>query len=498
MKEKLIQRQQELVNNAKAAGRELTVEEQAEFDEITAKINALAKSAETTPATVPVNEKNVDINAVREAERNRIREIEDMCGHFGIEARQYVENGASVEDARKAVMEKLMENGAPIGQKGTVDVVRDAADKFRNAVSDALLLKSGLTVEHPAEGAKDLLHMSLRDIFVETSGEAGLSRKSPDELFSMAQRQYFNPTAAFPAILDQTINKAYAEGHRKVAVTFDRFTKKGTLSDFKVANGKYLAGPVGEFLEVPEGGELKHDIFADDKLPTRQLKTYGRQFTMSRQAFINDDIDVVTKLPSRYAASARKTINKQVFQILYNNPTIYDGVALFNSAHRNVLTTGTGVTQAAFQAMLMALQTQKDQFGEAIIVDPKAVVAPVGMGFDFEALLRSETINTAGNTQAKNPLYRYRDMEIIEDPTLNVLCGDFGNTMPWFLFANPDDAALLEVDYLNGQEIPTIRRMEAPGQLGFIWDIYLDWGISVMDFRGAIKNPGTVVPDPLS
>ena len=88
MKEKLIQRQQELVNNAKAAGRELTVEEQAEFDEITAKINALAKSAETTPATVPVNEKNVDINAVREAERNRIREIEDMCGHFGIEARQ--------------------------------------------------------------------------------------------------------------------------------------------------------------------------------------------------------------------------------------------------------------------------------------------------------------------------------------------------------------------------------------------------------------------------
>lgn len=56
---------------------------------------------------------------------------------------------------------------------------------------------------------------------------------------------------------------------------------------------------------------------------------------------------------------------------------------------------------------------------------------------------------------------------------------------------------LIEVDYLNGQEIPTIRRMETPGQLGFVWDIYLDWGINVMDYRGAIKNPGTNIADPL-
>ena len=31
--------------------------------------------------------------------------------------------------------------------------------------------------------------------------------------------------------------------------------------------------------------------------------------------------------------------------------------------------------------------------------------------------------------------------------------------------------------------------METAGQLGFEWDIYLDWGISVMDWRGAINNP---------
>ena len=35
--------------------------------------------------------------------------------------------------------------------------------------------------------------------------------------------------------------------------------------------------------------------------------------------------------------------------------------------------------------------------------------------------------------------------------------------------------------------------MEAPGQLGFVWDIFLDWGISVMDYRGMVKNPGVKV-----
>ena len=65
--------------------------------------------------------------------------------------------------------------------------------------------------------------------------------------------------------------------------------------------------------------------------------------------------------------------------------------------------------------------------------------------------------------------------------------------MPWFLFGDKDDVDGIEVDYLNGHEIPNIRRMEAAGQLGFVWDIYLDWGIAVMDYRGIVKNPGKTV-----
>ena len=146
------------------------------------------------------------------------------------------------------------------------------------------------------------------------------------------------------------------------------------------------------------------------------------------------------------------------------------------------------------QTMIMALANQKDQFGGSIIINPATIVVPSGMKFDMYTLIYSPTINTSDNTQAVNPLYQYRDsIEVVEDPTINALCGGLGNVMPWFLIGDPGDADFIEVDYLNGQEIPNIRRMEAPGQLGFIWDIYLDWGISVMDYRGAVKNPGIKV-----
>jgi hypothetical protein len=413
---------------------------------------------------------------------------------------QYVRNGATLDTVREAVIEQQRQAAAPLPARG-VSIV-DEGDKFRAAAADALVMKSGMDVKNPAEGARELIGMSLRDIAIESlemEGQAGLNRKSSEDIYDLVARQFYNPTAAFPAILDNAINKAYVEGHRSVAVTFDRWTKKGSLKDFKTNDNNYLAGPAGEFLEVPEGGEIKHDVFKDDKRPTRKLKTYGRQFSLTRQAFINDDIDLITRMPAKYAASARKTINKQCVQILMNNPAIYDGTPLFGAKHGNLVKTGTGITQASMRSMILALQNQLDEFGEAIIIRPAILLVPAGMAFDTYTLFNSPTINTEGNTQAVNPLFRYAtSIEIIEEPTINVLAGGFGNVMPWFLIANKDDTDFIEVDYLNGQEIPTVRRMETSGQLGFVYDFYLDWGVNVMDFRGAVKNPGIEIDNDIT
>lgn len=506
-------RQQEIVNAAKEAGRDLTAEEQTEFDSLQREIERLNGEIEAEeqqqrgmnpPANAPPqNPANPEADTQRaiQEERARIRSITELCGEFGMEARSYIESGATLDSVREAALEHVRQHGAPIPANGRVSITESAEDKFRAAAADAIVMRSGMELQNPADGARQMMGMTLRDLAIEcltNEGQSGLNRRSSDELYGMLQRQFYNPTAAFPAILDNAINKAYVEGHKTVAVTFDQWTKKGTLKDFKTHDNNYLAGPVGEFLEVPEGGELKHDVFGDEKLPTRKLKTYGRQFTLTRQAFINDDIDLVTRIPAKYAASARKTQNKQCYQILVNSPAIYDGTALFSSAHSNLLANGTGITKEAVQGMILALQNQTDQFGEATIIRPAIIIVPSGYMFDMYTLFYSPTISTSGNTQAVNPLYRYKDsITVVEDPTINALCGGFGNVMPWWLLGAKDDTDFIEVDYLNGQEIPTIRRMETPGTLGFVWDIYLDWGISVMDYRGAIKNPGIKVKNPI-
>lgn len=524
-REQMLARMNEILSAA--TDRAMTAEEQAEFDRLKRSVELLDLSAQGNTGDAGQSrakdnedgdgdggdggdgdggdggdgdgddddEKKAESAAKKalETERRRVRQIEEMCRDFGIDSRKYVDNGDSVDSVRAAVLDHLRQNGAPIhsGIRGG----ESGMDKFIRDVSDALVIRGGINMEKPSDGAGKLVGMSLKSVLIEAEtlrgrGD-GLNRASNDELF---QRAFFNPESVFPAILDQTIEKAYKEGHKNVEVTFDKFTKKGSLPDFKTHDNYYIAGPVGEFLEVPESGELKHDVFGDDKLPTRKLKTYGRQFTLSRKAFIDDDIGLVTSLPARYAASARKTINKQVFSVLLKNPAIYDGVALFHSSHKNMLKTGTGITQEAVQTMIMALATQKDQFGEAIIINPSKILVPSGLKFDMYTLFNSPYIETSDNTQAVNPLYQYRNgLDVIEDPTINAMCGGMGNVMPWFMIGSSSDCDFIEVDYLNGQEIPTIKRSETVGQLGFVWDIFLDWGISVMDYRGVVKNPGVAV-----
>lgn len=494
-------RQQELVNAAKTASRDMTAEEQAEFDSLQREIDDLsreieAEEKESGGEPAPPDNTRQLVDEALQAERKRSAEITTLCREFGMEPDSFITEGKTLDETRAAVLEHLKKNGAPLGSRITVG--ESGEDEFRRDASDGLVMRGGLTPEGAGNGARQFASMSFRDLAIEClerAGESGARRMSSDELFSVVmQRQYLTPTAAFPAILDNAIEKAYVTGHKQVAVTFDQWTKKGTLPDFKTHDNNYLAGPIGDFVEVPEGGELKHDKPTDAKLPTRKLKTYGKQFTLSRQTFINDDIGLVTSLPARYAAAARRTINRQCYEILMKNPKIYDDKALFGADHKNLLKTGTGITKEAVQAMIMAISTQEDQFKQAITIRPAMLVLPVGMGFDLFTLFNSPTIQTTDNTQAVNPLYRY-GLQQVEDPEINRLAG--AGAAPWFLLGNTEDTAFIEVDYLNGQEVPNIRRSETVGQLGFVWDIYLDWGIQVMDYRGAVKNPGVKIENTL-
>ena len=488
-REQILARQNELLEGARAAGRAMTADEIAEFDSLQRALEALANEQ---PETAPAAEAEDAQRAIQE-ERERISEITSLARSFDMDPAQAISDGTTVDQYRAHVLDQMMNQRRPVATG--VQVGQDEGDKFRAAASDGLLMRAGVSPTAPAEGSQELRGTSLRDLAIECLSREGrnvneLLRKDSTELFMDLCRQFYNPSAAFPAIMDQTIRKAIVELYNHVPTTFQQFTTKGSLSDFKeTADHEYVIGGVGDFLLVPENGEIKPDQPRTELLPQRKLDTYAKQFSMTRQAFVNDDIGFLTRVPGLYAQAAKKTIDKQVYNVLFNNPAIFDGVQLFHADHKNVIGVGTAPTQAAIQAAILQMQKQVDQFGEPIYMTPRRIIVPVGYEFDLAVIFKSTQITGSTNNDI-NPLYN-SPLEIIQSPLLNAMAGE--NACPWFLQADPSSARGIQVDYLNGQETPTVRRMETPGQLGFVWDIWLDWGISVRDFRGFVKNPGVAL-----
>ena len=500
----LMRRQQELTEAAES--RTLSDPENAEVDSLKREIDSLIReiAAENEPASAPAPapiqapppDPQDGIQRAIEAERQRVAETTALCRQFDMDPTEYIRAGTDLGQVREAVLQKLTQERAPIGTG--IRVEETGEQDFRRDASDALMLRSdAVSVEKPTDGARNLSGMSLRDLAIECLSREGrntndLLRTSPDDLYAEMCRQFYNPTAAFPSIMDQTIRKSIVHLYNRVPTTFQAITTKGSLKDFKqTADHEYVIGGVGDFLLVPENGEIKPDKPRTELLPQRKLDTYGKQFSMTRQAFINDDIGFLTEVPGLYATAAKKTIDKQVYNILFNGKTqaIFDGKPLFHADHNNLASAASAPTAASIQKMILQMQKQTDHFGDAIYITPRTIVVGVGYEFDLAVIFHSAQVVGSANNDI-NPLYNY-PLQTVQTPQLNAMAGT--QKVPWFMLADTGSTKGIQVDYLNGQETPTVRRMETPGQLGFVWDIYLDWGISVRDFRGIYRNDGAVI-----
>ena len=140
-----------------------------------------------------------------------------------------------MDTVRAAAVEHMIQHGAPV-----VVGARDSGmDNFRDAARDAMLIQAGVELDKPAQGAEDMQGMSMRDMLIECMARSGegtvteLLRRSRADLWDTAVKQFFSSTADFPAIVDNAIKKAIVQQYDLVPATFEEWTSKGTLPDFK-------------------------------------------------------------------------------------------------------------------------------------------------------------------------------------------------------------------------------------------------------------------------
>jgi hypothetical protein len=59
-----------------------------------------------------------------------------------------------------------------------------------------------------------------------------------------------------------------------------------------------------------------------------------------------------------------------------------------------------------------------------------------------------------------------------------------------YSFADPSIAPVIEVAFLDGNELPFMDSQEGFRMDGVEWKVRLDYGVGAIDYRGAVTNAG--------
>lgn len=413
--------------------------------------------------------------ATREAgvqeERQRVSEITGLCRQFGMDPQAYIKDGSTVDATRAAVLSKLAQERAP--QHVTVTV--DEMDKFRSAATDGLALRAGVLVDKPAEGAQEFRGKRMLRLAADcVERESGKSTRNMND--EELVREALTGTGAFPGILSNVANKSMAQAYQTAPTTYQLWTASGSNSDFKDAT-RYRLGEADELEKVGQNGEFKAGEISEGSVKT-SVATYGKTFSLTRQAIVNDDMGALKTMPSIYGAAARRMVNKMVYKILADNPTI-EGKNLFSKDHNNLQ--AVDISVAGIAAMKAAMAKQTNIGGkEKLNIQPAFLICPVELEVVAAQLINSTVDPTKANATV-NPFAN--KLTVVSDPEIS-------SATEFFLAAAAGYCPTIEVTNLNGNTSPTMESAVQFDTLGIKWRIYMDVGVNLLDFRGIQKSTG--------
>lgn len=432
---------------------------------------------EVTPA--------VNAEVQRDAIAAEHLEIMAICRDIkGLDAADCISKKMTPAEVAKRAVEELKKVNAPIeASREMAQVGDEAIDKFTRAATDGMLLRYNVATEgKAAEGAQELRGMPIRQLmgeYLRMTGTPNAHTLSPQEIGKRA----LTPGSQFLAIIDNTLNKSMLNAAQSAGTTYQIWTGKTTVTDFKSVN-MYRLSSAGSLEKVTENGELKFKELSDEKV-SMNIDTYGATFGFTRQMIINDDIGYMIAAPGAFARKAYRGINTAAYALLTTNATIYDGDALFSSGHANGLLSGGGVPTAdAFAAGATAMGSQTDiSGGDVLNLQQKYFISGWGPSFAAKTIINSSANPTAsGNSGVWNQW---------QGSMVAVTDGAITDTKFWYTACDPNINATIVVGFLNGNDTPTIEMMDAKGEiLGTSFRIYLDWGVKVADYRGLYCNKG--------
>lgn len=416
-----------------------------------------------------------DLQKAMEQERKRTSEITALFRDFDVEgADEAIVMGVSVDEARAMVMDQLRARNKGV----SVTMGEAESDKFRAAAQDAVLMAAGIPVADAAPGAQELRGYSMVELAREALQREGLKANFGDNM--ELARQAINSTSTFPAIMANLANKSVMVGFNEAETTYQIWAGKGSNRDFKEA-ARVALSEAGNLELVPEGGQFQQDFLGEVSARTK-VATYGKLFSLTRQAIINDDLGLFSKIATKYGSAAKRLVNKMVYAQLTGDVKMQDNIALFDTKHGNVAGTGEALSVKAIAKAITAMRRQKGITGDATLnITPKYLVVPPELEMTAYQIVNSTAAVDGVNSGVVNP-YKGRFV-VIADAELT-------DPDAWYLVADASQHDTIEVTYLNGVETPRLETRQGFDVDGIEYKVAFDCGVSALDFRGVFKNAG--------
>lgn len=441
------------------------------------------KPAATTAAFARTKDDNAQVLAMFKPFTARA-EISDL------QTEVLADPALTLDQIQARLLNKLGEGTEPANPQNAfprVEKTEDEADKRIAAVSDALLVRSGVSVDakvrasmsaNPFRGHKllDLARASLQRAGVKTDGMGQM------EIVAAAFTQ---GTSDFPVLLENAMHKALQASYAQAALTWNRFCATGTVSDFR-AHNRYRLGSFGSLDSVNELGEFINKSIPDGEKGSVQAGTKGNIINLSRTAIINDDLGAFVGLAGMLGRAAARSVEVDVYALLALNgglgPAMADGKTLFHADHGNI-GTGAAISMAAIDADRVLMASQKDVSGNDYLdIRPSVLLVPIGLGGTArsinDALYDPDTANKLQKPNVVNGLFS----DIVDTPRLS------GTRR--YLFADATVAPVIEVSFLDGVQEPYIELQNGFDVDGARYKVRLDYGVGGIDFRGAVTNAG--------
>lgn len=297
-------------------------------------------------------------------------------------------------------------------------------------------------------------------------------------------------TSDFPVLFGTVLERTLRMKYKLQSPDWRKYVKVGTQNDFRTAWDMATYGNRATLGVVKERGEYPNAKLADGKF-TINLQKFGRQFGLSWEAVINDDLGAFTDIASDLTLSALNTESYNVASLFSTatgvagttggpNTTLYqvagshpiDGAAFTNK----YTGAGTALSAAALATAVTNLKSQKDYDGNPILFNRFILVTPIALEFTALQVLSQNALiasalssnsSTSGvlGTTSENVIAKYPITSCV-NPWLDIIGGTYGKTA-WFLFGDPADGDAVKFNFLRGHENPeVVQKMSDKISLG--------------------------------